>query len=87
MKGKRTQHYARMDIHDAHVSLQQLNWICYDRCGCALSVDACSGDLATLIKQREGVHFAEDQVLTWFVQLCLALKYCHSRRIIHRGTQ
>ena len=28
--------------------------------------------------------FTEDQILNWFTQVCLALKHCHDRKIIHR---
>jgi len=44
------------------------------------------GDLRKLIKDKAktGEHFSEDQVMTWFVQLCLALQYCHSEKVLHR---
>ena len=28
--------------------------------------------------------FSETEVFNWFVQICLALEYVHSRRVIHR---
>ena len=43
------------------------------------------GDLTTLIKKQEGKHFSEEQILDWFIQLCLSLRYIHQRRIIHRS--
>ena len=46
------------------------------------------GDLyARLQKQRSFSPpklLAESQVLDWFVQLCLALKHVHDRKILHR---
>jgi serine/threonine protein kinase len=42
------------------------------------------GDLTTLIKKQEGKYFSEEKILDWFIQLCLALRYIHQRRIIHR---
>jgi serine/threonine protein kinase len=39
------------------------------------------GDLTTLIKNQQGKHFAEEQILDWFIQLCLALRYIHQRRV------
>src|SRR5689334_14389006 len=30
------------------------------------------GDLYKCIKNQKGVHFTEEQILDWFVQLCLA---------------
>ncbi|CAL4176111.1 unnamed protein product, partial [Meganyctiphanes norvegica] len=48
-------------------------------------MDYCAGgDLYTLIQGRKSVNFPEDRVLDWFVQLCLAMKYIHDRRILHR---
>jgi NIMA (never in mitosis gene a)-related kinase len=29
-------------------------------------------------------YFNEDQILYWFTQICLALKHCHDRKILHR---
>lgn len=29
-------------------------------------------------------YFTEDQVLNYFTQICLALKHCHDRKILHR---
>ncbi|CAE8657634.1 unnamed protein product [Polarella glacialis] len=45
-----------------------------------------SGDLRKAIKEKAkaGEHFAEEQITTWFVQLCLALQYIHSEKVLHR---
>ena len=42
------------------------------------------GDLYALINKQKGIPFKEQQVLKWFVQLCLALKHVHDRKILHR---
>jgi serine/threonine protein kinase len=44
------------------------------------------GDLAHAVKQQKkrGVHFGEEQVLEWATQLCLGLRYIHSKRVLHR---
>ncbi|CAK6984292.1 serine/threonine-protein kinase Nek1-like, partial [Scomber scombrus] len=42
------------------------------------------GDLSMKIKSQEGKLFSEEQILDWFVQICLALKHIHDRNIIHR---
>uniref|UniRef100_A0A9J7ZDQ2 non-specific serine/threonine protein kinase n=1 Tax=Cyprinus carpio carpio TaxID=630221 RepID=A0A9J7ZDQ2_CYPCA len=34
--------------------------------------------------QKERGFFEEQQILDWFVQICLALQYIHKRNIIHR---
>lgn len=45
----------------------------------------CSGgDLYSKINDRRGQLFSEDQILNWFVQLCLAIKHIHDRKILHR---
>lgn len=42
------------------------------------------GDLAKAIASRGRNYFPEDQILDWFVQICLAIKYLHDRKIMHR---
>lgn len=50
-----------------------------------IAMEYCSGgDLRQLIAQRRGILFPQDRILDWFVQLCLAVKYIHDKRILHR---
>lgn len=42
------------------------------------------GDLAKFISQQRGKPIPEDTILDFFVQICLALKYLHDRKIMHR---
>ncbi|XP_041806195.1 serine/threonine-protein kinase Nek5 isoform X2 [Chelmon rostratus] len=42
------------------------------------------GDLMKKINLQRGVPFTEEQVLDWFVQICLGLKHIHNRKILHR---
>jgi NIMA (never in mitosis gene a)-related kinase len=42
------------------------------------------GDLAGRIERQHGTPFTEDQVLGYFVQIAIAIKYIHDRRILHR---
>lgn len=59
---------------------------------CIVMDYADGGDLQSRIKekhkkrQQTGTleYFSEDQVLNWFTQICLALKHCHDRKILHR---
>lgn len=38
-----------------------------------------------IAKQKKiGTGFPENQILTWFVQMALALKHVHERKILHR---
>ena len=43
-----------------------------------------NGDLSEKIKNANSQHFNEEQILDWFVQICLALKHLHDRKILHR---
>ncbi|XP_077450817.1 serine/threonine-protein kinase Nek1 isoform X17 [Stigmatopora argus] len=48
-------------------------------------MDYCEGgDLFKKINSQKGMFFPEEQILDWFVQICLALKYIHDRKILHR---
>lgn len=42
------------------------------------------GDLYNVIKRQKGCYFEEKDVLSWFVQITLALQYIHKRNILHR---
>lgn len=59
---------------------------------CIVMDYADDGDLQSRVKsqakvknaQGKPVYIAEDQVLDWFTQICLALKHCHDKKILHR---
>ncbi|NXS11272.1 NEK3 kinase, partial [Neodrepanis coruscans] len=42
------------------------------------------GDLMQKIKHQRGNLFPEDTILHWFVQMCLAVKHIHDKRVLHR---
>nr|KAG5709257.1 hypothetical protein BaRGS_018009 [Batillaria attramentaria] len=42
------------------------------------------GDLYSRINSQRGALFQEEQILMWFVQICLAIKHIHDRKILHR---
>mmetsp|Transcript_5627 Transcript_5627/g.7501 ORF Transcript_5627/g.7501 Transcript_5627/m.7501 type:complete len:86 (+) Transcript_5627:325-582(+) len=44
------------------------------------------GDLASQIKARVNLNrpYTESEILTMFTQLCLGIKHCHDRKIMHR---
>uniref|UniRef100_A0AAY4DGV6 non-specific serine/threonine protein kinase n=1 Tax=Denticeps clupeoides TaxID=299321 RepID=A0AAY4DGV6_9TELE len=58
----------------------------FEESGCLYIVmDYCEGgDLFKKINSQKGVLFQEEQILDWFVQICLALKHVHDRKILHR---
>ena len=48
-------------------------------------MDYCSaGDLHTILQRRRGAPLPEDTILDWFVQICLAIKHIHDRKVLHR---
>ena len=54
---------------------------------CIVMEYADGGDLAQRIEAQaasKGSLFPENQVVDWFVQICLALKHAHDRKILHR---
>jgi len=56
------------------------------QCLCIVMNYADGGDLQSrIIKQRQKKqYFPEEQIVDWFLQICLALKHIHDRQILHR---
>ncbi|KAF5891541.1 serine/threonine-protein kinase Nek5-like, partial [Clarias magur] len=42
------------------------------------------GDLMKKITLQRGQPFKEEQIVDWFVQICLGLKHIHDRKVLHR---
>lgn len=44
------------------------------------------GDIAKIIEHKKAAKsmLTENEVMRWFVQIALALKYVHNKRILHR---
>ncbi|XP_029133467.2 serine/threonine-protein kinase Nek5 isoform X2 [Labrus bergylta] len=56
-----------------------------ERGGLYIVMEYCDGgDLMKKINMQRGVFFREEQVVAWFVQICLGLKHIHDRKILHR---
>ena len=57
------------------------------RCLCIVMDYADGGDLYTKIANQKKIGkvcYTEDQILDWFVQMALAMKHIHDRKILHR---
>ena len=56
------------------------------KCLCIVMDYADGGDMYNKIaKQKQaGGGFRENMILDWFVQICLAIKHMHDRKILHR---
>ena len=56
------------------------------RCLCIVMDYADGGDMYGKIAKQKGAGkgFPENSILDWFVQICLAIKHMHDRKILHR---
>lgn len=51
---------------------------------CMVMEYADGGDLYRFLRDQRGAHLPEDRVLDLFVQICLAMKHIHDRKVLHR---
>lgn len=65
--------------------MQEGDRLSLDSSSLFIVMDYCdSGDLHSRIQGQRGVLFSEPQILDWFVQITLALKHVHDRKVLHR---
>ena len=51
---------------------------------CIVMDSADQGDIKSKITNQNGARFQEEQIMDWFVQIALAVKHVHDRKVIHR---
>ena len=51
---------------------------------CIVMDFADGGDLHQTLKKQAGELLNEEDILSWFVQVCFAVGYVHSQKILHR---
>ena len=59
-------------------------YVCVCVCVCIVMDYADGGDMKKVLEKQRGQLLKEDQILDWFVQIALALKHCHDRKMLHR---
>ena len=52
---------------------------------CTVTEFAEDGDLCRRLKKQRGEPLPEQIVLNWVVQICLAMKHAHDRKMLHRA--
>eukprot|EP00240_Pyramimonas_obovata_P004454 CAMPEP_0118943496 /NCGR_PEP_ID=MMETSP1169-20130426/38427_1 /TAXON_ID=36882 /ORGANISM="Pyramimonas obovata, Strain CCMP722" /LENGTH=366 /DNA_ID=CAMNT_0006888763 /DNA_START=214 /DNA_END=1311 /DNA_ORIENTATION=- len=51
---------------------------------CIVMEYAEQGELYTAIRDADDKPFSEDEIMFWFVQICVALQHVHSKKMLHR---
>jgi len=84
---RHTQSEVRVLVSAGHPNIvrHKESWV--DGDNVVIVMEYCDGgDLETLMREqrRRGQYFKERVILDFFVQICLALKHLHDRKILHR---
>lgn len=69
-----------------HKNIISFKRFMFDRTDAYLIMEnAEGGDLDKKIKlQRKKGYFSEERIITWFLDICQAIKYIHDKQILHR---
>mmetsp|Transcript_18175 Transcript_18175/g.58776 ORF Transcript_18175/g.58776 Transcript_18175/m.58776 type:complete len:303 (+) Transcript_18175:237-1145(+) len=72
--------------HD-HIVTYKEAWIEKGCVVCIVTQFCDGGDLLSQLQKSNGKLFPEDQILSWFVQVAMAIAYIHEHKVLHRDVK